>query len=235
MRRDMKAKHIHNFRVSVKKIRAIANVLSKSEIPNEEVKAITLPLKKPFKAAGKVREPQVYKHVLAKKDISHEGLADLFDQHVENAEAELSNRLELFNADQWHIHSKRIVSKVKKLDPDTISKAAEKLAEEVITNIHYRLDEQPRDYHTLRKQFKILQEIDVSLPEALPDKDDIKQLTDLLGDWHDLFELEEEIKINQDMDKNTCEQIHDYRQAAENEADTMLNAVITGNLSGERN
>lgn len=188
---------IHDLRVSVKKMRAISLVLKKADVPKKIIKKTIKPLKPVFKKAGNIREPQVFYELSVEvPDHTVEILNDIKEQE-NKAIKKFHKEIGRFDLPVWIKSCTQVLSVINELSEEEIINSAESIISKKNNKIEKLISSPKKKYHKIRKQFKVNQEVLLILREIkkkpiLTDQRDIvKDMGSLLGDWHDLKELNE--------------------------------------------
>ncbi len=181
---------IHDFRVSVKKLRAFLRLLN-TEWGDPPVLKIPKPLRKFYHRAGDVRNLQVQIETIKSlgrgKPIA--GYLELLQQELEESKRQMDASLP---------SSTRLDYEEKKLDHDLPPKLNKKIISDFVLQkkgaILNILNEEKTDenLHELRKILKDLMYNEkwiegIATLDTFPITSDLKTMTDLLGDHQDLF------------------------------------------------
>jgi CHAD domain-containing protein len=183
---------IHDFRVEVKKLRAFLRLLDNKKGNDESI--IPKLLKTFYGYVGIIRNIQLYKHSLFKYFTDHDiDEPEKYLAMITDEETYWQQEAQALMADNnfQDVKEKIIKELPYKLDKSTI----EKFTDGKLDDLKRQLKDTHDDVglHTIRK---ILKDIfynyddisdDSDLPEAILDKDELKLLTQILGDFIDKY------------------------------------------------
>ena len=193
------AEPIHELRLSIKKIRALSLILKKLPIENPQVQQLLEQVKPIFKKAGNIREPQVFIS-LAKNLSKYPGqlFGYLKNQEV-RAREKYKEQLENFDLTKWSQRTSSILSTIESLNINKVIECAMAIVDDKNSKIEKLVSKKNRKYHKIRKQLKVNQEILLLLremkssPDVSDERETVKDLASLLGEWHDFKELQDVI------------------------------------------
>jgi CHAD domain-containing protein len=190
--KDFDVDNIHDFRVEVKKLRAFLRLLDIKKEDNEPV--IPSLLKTFYGYIGIVRNIQLYRHSLYKYIAAHNiDKPAAYFKLLSNEEAYWKKQAEALMADN---NFKDVKEKIIKSLPDKLEKSTiKKFVEGKLDDLKEQLEDINDEVglHTIRKILKdYLYTYDyindhADLPKAISDKDNLKLLTQMLGDFIDKF------------------------------------------------
>lgn len=193
---------IHQYRVSVKRIRAIFRAVNKlypeNILPNELLE----PLREIFKAGGPIRDEQVQLDIVRKMEVVNSTSFPLITQHFENKIKH--------NFEEYRVRSKffdeifpedftvTVVNCLSDLEDNGLhAKLSSWMLHslEKLNERKHKIDN-PKKLHRFRTRLKqlfyVVEMIYYSnLQPAIDDKtfEDLKAFGQQLGDWHDLYQL----------------------------------------------
>jgi CHAD domain-containing protein len=216
--KEFDADDIHDFRVEVKKLRAFLRLLDIKKEDNEPV--IPALLKTFYGYIGIVRNIQLYQHSLFKYITDHGiDIPEAYMKLLNDEEIYWKKQAEELMADNnFHDVKEKIIKELPdRLEKSTIKKFTEGKLDDLKNKLKDTDDEV--ELHTIRKILKDdLYTYDyisdhADLPKAIADKDELKLLTQLLGDFIDkymqleFFQPEYLDKIEDEKEKNNLLQI----------------------------
>ena len=216
--KEFNADDIHDFRVEVKKLRAFLRLLDIKKEDNEPV--IPTLLKTFYGYIGIVRNIQLYQHSLFKYITDHNmDIPEAYMKLLNDEKAYWKKQAEELMADNnFHDVEEKIIKEL----PDKLEKSAiKKFKEGKLDDLKKQLEDtgDEVDLHTIRKILKDdLYTYDyisdhADLPKAIADKDELKLLTRMLGDFIDKYMQLEFLqpeyldKIEDEKEKNNLLQI----------------------------
>ncbi len=190
--KEFNADDIHDFRVEVKKLRAFLRLL---DIKKEEDESVIPKLLKTFYGyIGIIRNIQLYKHSLFKYITGHN--IDNPGEYIKllnDEKAYWKKQAEELMADNnFHDVKEKIIKEL----PDRLEKCTiKKFTEGKLGDLKKQLEDTDDEVglHTIRKILKdYLYTCDylidhADLPKAISNKDDLKSLTQMLGDFIDKY------------------------------------------------
>ncbi len=194
---------VHDFRVALKKLRAIFIFLGKTEISDVSFSNQVKKFKKVFKAAGIVRDRQVHKNLIANYEeiLSADfNVYKLFiDQQISSSGDDFilvaKKALLKLNVDFWN----EILMKVQSIDESEVLQGALKFIRERMEKVRRILAEESQDYYQLHFVRKVVKQVryiyemrmsfDWNTPEHQTHLEELKTIETILGTWHDQITL----------------------------------------------
>lgn len=185
-KRKFSKKAFHRFRVEVKRLNAILQILHWAN-PKFDPKSAHKPIRKLFKKAGPIREMQLEKDLLAEHNLLDKvpDLKSKLDKEIQKRRNEFFKSRNLSRSKKIKKRFKRIQKEIKNRNPLEFSLYIEDLWEEILLMIAFGID--PVNAHLLRKKLKTYQySLEIlgrnNFPIHIPK---IEELSSLLGAWHD--------------------------------------------------
>lgn len=194
---DLKVETIHQFRISLKKIRTIyelEELLTKGQVKAKKKFKL---FKDSFRAAGKIREKQL-NIKMAGQYLKQKKCLLLFkneeDKLITKNKIKLQNELRNFDKQKLKERSKRIRKALKKAGDRTVIRECEKFIYSQLEEIEKLLDKKQKEenFHTMRTDLKkagallaLLGKIDKRKMNVML-AEHIRQSGALIGKWHDL-------------------------------------------------
>ncbi len=192
---------IHHLRVDIKKLRAMLRLMQVLSPVDDREKSYRKLFSKIFNKAGEVREAQVNMELLKRYEL---GRYSTYAKRLPLKEREgivvLLKAMESFNNAQFEVAHAKQIQKVQSLPDDRIETASSSLLiQELRKVVSLKYVKSSDPLHKIRIKLKAIVEIFVLLeevhrhPHLSVFHQDIKQLNQMLGDWHDQQVLLEEI------------------------------------------
>jgi len=192
---------IHHLRVDIKKLRAMLRLMQVLSPVDDREKSYRKLFSKIFNKAGEVREAQVNMELLESYELARNSP---YAKRLQLKEREgivvLLKAMESFNNAQFEVAHAKQIQKVQSLPDDMVETASGTLLfQELRKVISFKYVKSSDPLHKIRIKLKAIVEIFVLLeevhrhPHLSTFPQDIKQLNQMLGDWHDQQVLLEEI------------------------------------------
>ena len=187
---DFDPEDIHDFRVEIKKLRAFLRLLNAEDQPDRPI--IPKPLKAFYGYAGIIRNIQLHRHHLFK--YLSDNKMEQPEEYIRMLDAEENYWKKKAVAWQEENDLKKIENEITKRRPDEFEKSVlKKFTSDKLDELGQQLHDVSNDesMHHVRKILKDLiytieyTKEDADLPEAIAKKEDLKRLTDWLGDFMD--------------------------------------------------
>jgi CHAD domain-containing protein len=181
--------NIHDFRVSIKKLRTILNFI-KDLNPDyrRDNKDLFRQITPVFKKAGIVRELQILEQQLRNEDLE---LRSLLQKKIQSSIGDFETICQNFDLDYWKENNKKLLKAIRRHPNKTIEQGLFDHFKIIYSKILHQLQTQPIRYHQIRKGFKKIAEL-LSLWTQIDPKnpfigytEKIKEINTLLGNWHD--------------------------------------------------
>ena len=213
LRKDLDPEAIHQLRVTIKKIRAVLEVLDKVTGNGVDSEAVMNELEHLFKAAGNLRESQVcrtlFKHYAPHYLAPYMAYLDRLQRRLEK---HFRKRLQLFRAEQMQGLEQEILHAAGCIDEAETLKIAEIVFSKVRRKVGLLGNRIPDEIalHKLRRHLKSLQEwllisheINQESSEE-PFRENLRLLTSRIGRWHDQVVLRDSLTTfyQRKVDKN---------------------------------
>ncbi|WP_026951243.1 CHAD domain-containing protein [Algoriphagus mannitolivorans] len=185
-KRKFSKKAFHRFRVEVKRLNALLQILHRAN-PKFDFKSVQKAIRKLFKKAGPIREMQLEKDLLSEHKLLDKvpDLKSKLDKEIQKRRNEFFKSRNLARTKKIKKRFRRIQKEIKNQKPLEFTHFIEDLWEEILLMIASGID--PVNAHLLRKKLKIYQySLEIlgknNFPIHIPK---IEELSSLLGAWHD--------------------------------------------------
>lgn len=197
--KDQGVEDIHQLRVAIKKLRALISLIELAGNGEFQKKEHFDFFKNIFRKAGKVREIQVNLSLIKKIDQKKSKLYVEYLIGLQNhSMEELMNELFVFDLKKLKILNAQMLSKANEISQDHLTEKSTAFISSKFQKIKKLRDQIKKDQklHKIRIHLKAVVELVEYLPfnkENKSLKKEIKQLNQLIGDWHDLSVLSDSI------------------------------------------
>ncbi|NTV84810.1 MAG: CHAD domain-containing protein [Bacteroidales bacterium] len=207
---------IHEYRVSVKRIRAIIRTLNRIYEDPIFPKKIIQPLREMFKAGGTIRDDQVQIGLVENVEIDYEKAFPLikafYQKRIDEQRKSFFLKSVDFDFNELNIISDQIESILEPLDGEYLEYNLHRILHESIVNLkkkRYDLDK-PENLHSFRTRYKeigyvaemiYLSKFSHKIPKSAYNR--MKKFGQELGTWHDHFQLWSQTAVIFQESKNT--------------------------------
>lgn len=181
---------LHDFRVTIKKIKAIAWLLDACN-KNEDMRHCLIPITKIFKHAGSIRNAHVFLKYCQKNEPSFEKLTKQQQHFIQKEFIVFSSKKKLY-ARQILKTSEKMNALCKPVSYEEVKRAV--LNRKLKILLYFLISNDPALLHDYRKKIKTLIYIDSDL--AIPILKHARKwnkLQELIGIWHDSILFQENI------------------------------------------
>lgn len=172
---------LHNFRLSIKKLRALLPAVS-AQVPPE--------LERIFRASGRVRDLDVQRPLirdaLRAQELTDEELEDFLRARKRKARRRLRRLTRALDMDRLKVFLKDLRRCARRMEPE-VYESVERIAEErrrELVSLSGALDE-PDKIHQFRIKLKELTYLNRVLPADSQRRTNLEEAGELLGQWHD--------------------------------------------------
>ncbi len=184
---------IHHLRVDIKKFRAMLRLMQILSPVDDREKSFRKLFSKIFDKAGEVREAQVNLELLKTYELGRNStLTKRFLIKEREALPVLLKTMETFDSERFEIAHGKQIQKIQNLADEMVETASGTLlVQELRKVVSLKYLKSSDQLHKIRIKLKAIVEIFVLLeevhrhPHLLAFQQEIKQLNQMLGDWHD--------------------------------------------------
>ena len=230
-KRKFSKKAFHRFRVEIKRLNALLQILSWAD-PTFDPKSANKPIRKLFKKAGPIREMQLEKDLLTEHNLLEQmpKLKKQLDKEIQKRRNEFFKSRNLSRSKKIKKRFKRIQKEIKNRKKFDFTLIIEDQWEEILQMISLGIDS--KNAHLLRKKLKTYQySLEIlgrnNFPIHIPK---IEELSSLLGAWHDrdvfLIRVEKENLFEQ-IDPEELETFKEFVENIRQESSNMLQTLQT--------
>jgi len=213
---EFDAEAIHEYRVSVKRIRAIIRALNRVYEDPIFSKKLILPLREMFKAGGTIRDDQVQIGLVENVEKKYEQAFPLikafYQKRIDEQRKFFFLKSVDFDFNDLYIISDQIETILEPLDGEYLEYNLHRILHESILNLkrkRYDLDK-PENLHSFRTRYKeigyvaemiYLSKYSHKIPKSAYNR--MKTFGQELGNWHDHFQLWSQTAVIFQESKNT--------------------------------
>lgn len=194
---DHSQEELHQFRLALKRLKFIAQLLVMLDLDNKHVQAIVGEIRPVFRSAGRIREFQLFQQMTGNLDSGEDTITIFLLDEMKNevAWSEIVFQKNILSTDQKLF--KRFGVQLHKIDkhfpPEKLSRRIRKVVRKTMLKwplSHDQLLE--ADWHKLRREMKWVLAVYPLLREkdqfSRPLNDILKHTSELIGEWHDHFD-----------------------------------------------